>query len=123
MTRTNAIAGAVLAFLAVGFGAFGAHGLRDRLSTESMAIYQTGVQYHFGHALAVLLVAALAPHLRLSAWIGRLFVAGVVIFSGSLYLLAITGMKWLGAITPIGGVCFLFGWGLLAWNAARKEAF
>jgi uncharacterized membrane protein YgdD (TMEM256/DUF423 family) len=111
--------GAVLAFLAVALGAFGAHGLRDRLSVESMAIYQTGVQYQMAHALALLLLAALADRIRFSATIGWLFISGVVVFSGSLYMLAVTGERWIGAITPLGGVCFLAGWATLAYGAAK----
>jgi|ERR1044072_4764939 uncharacterized membrane protein YgdD (TMEM256/DUF423 family) len=121
MTRFFAIWGSVLAFLAVALGAFGAHGLREKLTEESMAIYQTGVQYHMLHALALLLVAALSERLSLKSIIGWLFIFGVLIFSGSLYLLAITQQRWLGAITPIGGVCFLSGWFLLALSAFRSQ--
>lgn len=121
MTRLFAIWGSILAFLAVGLGAFGAHGLRERLTEESMAIYQTGVQYHMIHALALLLIASLAERLNLKAAIGWLFIFGVLIFSGSLYLLAITQQRWLGAITPLGGVCFLLGWLTLAWSAFRSN--
>jgi len=117
MSRTFAVWGAVLGFLAVAFGAFGAHVLRERLSTESMAIYQTGAQYHIIHALALLAVAAFADRMKRAAIIGWLFIFGVLIFSGSLYLLAITGKNWLGAITPIGGLCFLAGWALFASGA------
>jgi uncharacterized membrane protein YgdD (TMEM256/DUF423 family) len=118
MARTFIVWGAVLAFLAVALGAFGAHGLRDRLSTESLTIYQTGVQYHIIHALALLLLAALADKVRFFALVGWLFIFGVLIFSGSLYLLAITGDRWLGTITPIGGLCLLGGWAAFAWGAA-----
>ena len=82
-----------------------------------MAIYQTGVQYHMIHALALLALAALAERVRFTAAVGWLFIFGVVVFSGSLYLLAITGDRWLGAITPLGGLCFLAGWGMLAFGA------
>ncbi|HWA83729.1 MAG TPA: DUF423 domain-containing protein [Fimbriimonadaceae bacterium] len=119
MSRTFAAWGGILGFLAVALGAFGAHGLRERLSTESMAIYQTGVQYQMAHALALLLVAALADKMRHTAIVGWLFVFGVAIFSGSLYVLAITGQTWLGAITPFGGLCFLAGWAMLAYGAGR----
>ena len=119
MARNFAIWGAVLGFLAVALGAFGAHGLRERLSSDSMGIYQTGVQYHMIHALALLALAALADRVRHVAVIGWLFVFGVLIFSGSLYLLAITGERWLGAITPLGGICFLAGWGTLAVGLAK----
>jgi uncharacterized membrane protein YgdD (TMEM256/DUF423 family) len=117
VNRTWAGWGAVLGFIAVALGAFGAHGLRDRLTEESLAIYQTGAQYQMVHALALLALAGFADRLRRSAVVGWLFVFGVLIFSGSLYLLAITGDRWLGAITPIGGLCFLAGWAFLAFAA------
>jgi uncharacterized membrane protein YgdD (TMEM256/DUF423 family) len=120
MVRTFAVWGAALALFAVAFGAFGAHALKDRLSAESLGIYQTGVQYHMAHALALLLVASLAERLRLKAAVGWLFVVGVLIFSGSLYLLAITGQRWFGAITPLGGLCFLAGWAVFAFDSLRS---
>ncbi len=103
--------------LAVILGAFGAHGLRDRLDPHLMGIYQTGVQYHFYHALALLAVGIIAlqqPQTALLKSAGWLFLIGTVIFSGSLYLLAISGVKWLGAITPLGGLAFIAGWACLA---------
>ncbi len=109
-------------FLAVAFGAFGAHGLQARLSVELMATFQTAVQYHFYHALALLGVALLSlqfPTAALPRASGYLFLAGIVLFSGSLYVLALTGIRWLGAITPIGGLAFLAGWlclGVFALN-------
>ena len=111
--------GAVFAFLGVAAGAFGAHALRDQLSPASMAIYQTGVQYQMAHALA--LVALGSQGVVKAEKAGWLFVAGIVIFSGSLYALAISRLGWFGAITPIGGVCFLFGWGFVAWGALRGD--
>lgn len=112
--------GAVLSMLGVGLGAFGAHGLRERIPAERLEVYQTGVQYHLLHALAILLVVALAsrigPGWRRVAW---LFAVGIAIFGGSLYLLAITGTRWLGAITPVGGLCFIVGWAMLAVLAFR----
>ena len=124
MVRTIAVWGAVLGFFAVALGAFGAQGLRERLSAESLAIYQIGVQYQMAHALALLGLAALADRVRWATVISWLFVFGVLIFSGSLYLLAMTGTRWFGAITPIGGLCFLAGWALLAvgaWKGARDD--
>lgn len=118
MCRALVAAGAILGFLAVGLGAFGAHALRDHLAVDRMAIYQTGVQYHLAHALAILLVAQMADRLNARA-VGWLWVAGIVLFSGSLYALAITGIRVLGAITPLGGICFLAGWALLAVRALR----
>ena|SRR5438132_289613 len=119
MDRTFLLAGAIAAFVAVGFGAFGAHGLRGRLTPDMLAVFETGVRYHMYHALALLLTAALVPRIEGKAIVaaGWLFVAGIVLFSGSLYLLAVTGVTVLGAITPIGGVAFLAGWALLAVSA------
>jgi len=119
MDRTFLLLGSVAAFLSVTLGAFGAHGLRARLSPEMMAVFQTGVQYHMAHALALILVSATLG--RLGGWLiqtaGWLFVAGIVLFSGSLYALAISGVTILGAITPLGGLCFLAGWACLAFAA------
>jgi uncharacterized membrane protein YgdD (TMEM256/DUF423 family) len=116
--------GSVLALLAVGLGAFGAHALADRLSADLLGTYETGVRYHVYHALGLLAVAYAAtrwPGTPVAA-AGWLFVAGIVLFSGSLYLLALTGVRWLGAVTPLGGVAFLAGWALLAWAALRAPA-
>ncbi|MBQ02384.1 MAG: hypothetical protein CL477_17075 [Acidobacteria bacterium] len=113
--------GAVLCGLGVLLGAFGAHGLRDRVAADMLVVYETGVRYHLTHALGVLAVAWAASRWP-NAWTGSaggLFVAGVVLFSGSLYLMAVTGVRWLGAITPIGGVCFVVGWVALAVGALR----
>jgi len=119
MDRTFLLSGAVAGLIAVAFGAFGAHGLRGRLTPDMLAVFETGVRYHMYHALALLLVAALMPRVDGRAMVaaGWLFVAGIVLFSGSLYLLAVTGVTVLGAITPIGGVAFLAGWALLAYAA------
>lgn len=121
MERLGVLLGAVLAGVAVAAGAFGAHGLRGRLAPDMLAIFETGVRYQMYHALALLVVGLLAsraptPTLTLAGWC---FVAGVVIFSGSLYVLALTGTRWLGAITPLGGLAFLAGWALLAMAAWR----
>jgi uncharacterized membrane protein YgdD (TMEM256/DUF423 family) len=113
--------GAALAFLAVAAGAFGAHGLRGRLSPDDLGTFETGVRYHMYHALALLAVAWVASRTSGAAVAvaGVLFVAGVVLFSGSLYLLSLTGTRWLGAITPFGGLAFLLGWLALLWIALR----
>jgi uncharacterized membrane protein YgdD (TMEM256/DUF423 family) len=120
MDRTFLLIGALAGFLAVTFGAFGAHALRERLSPEMLAVFETGVRYHMYHALALLLVSAMMP--RLGGWLvvasGWLFTAGIVLFSGSLYVLALTGITIFGAITPIGGLAFLAGWAGLAIAAA-----
>jgi uncharacterized membrane protein YgdD (TMEM256/DUF423 family) len=114
--------GAVNAFLAVGLGAFGAHGLRAKLPPDLLAVYKTGVEYHFYHALGLLavgLVAAHFPNAGLIRGSGWAMTAGIVIFSGSLYVLSISGIRWLGAITPIGGVAFLVAWALLALGVVK----
>ena len=103
--------------LAVTFGAFGAHALRSRLDEHALGVYQTAVQYHFYHSLALLAVGVIAlsqPQTALLRSSGYLFVVGIVVFSGSLYLLSMSGMRWLGAITPLGGLAFIAGWGCLA---------
>jgi uncharacterized membrane protein YgdD (TMEM256/DUF423 family) len=119
MDRTFLLVGAIAAFLAVTLGAFGAHGFRGRLSPEMLAVFETGVRYHMYHALAVILVALVMG--RMSGWLiqtaGWCFVAGIVLFSGSLYALALSGVTILGAVTPIGGLAFLVGWACLAFAA------
>lgn len=109
---------AFLLALAVMLGAFGAHGLKDRLDAYSMEVYQKAVFYHFIHALG-LLVVSLAPRTANLAWVNILLFAGIVIFSGSLYLLAVTGVRTLGAITPLGGLSFIAAWLLLAWSLRK----
>ena len=103
--------------LAVAFGAFGAHALRGRLDAYAMGVFETAVQYHFYHSLALLAVGVLAlsqPHTVLLKSSGWLFLLGLVLFSGSLYILSLSGIKWLGAITPLGGLAFIAGWACLA---------
>lgn len=113
MSRTLLMIAAFSGAMAVMLGAFGAHGLKNRLTPELMAIYQTGVQYHFYHTLALLVCGLLIQtgvnnnFMRVSAYA---FIFGIIIFSGSLYVLAITEIRWLGAITPIGGLAFIVGW-------------
>jgi uncharacterized membrane protein YgdD (TMEM256/DUF423 family) len=116
------VLGALNGALAVALGAFGAHGLRARLDPASLEIYQTAVQYHAIHALALLAVALLLArgHQGTLAGAGWAFTAGIVFFSGSLYLLSTTGPRWLGAVAPIGGTALIVGWVLLAvggWKA------
>ena len=113
------LVGAVAALIGVGFGAFGAHGLRGRVSPEMLAVFETGVRYQMYHALAILLTAIALSRfdgalVRAAGW---LFTAGIVLFSGSLYAMALTGTPALGAITPIGGVAFLAGWACLVVTA------
>ena len=110
---------ALAGFLGVALGAFGAHGLRGRLSPDMLAVFETGVRYHLYHALALMLTAAVMA--RMGGWLittaGWCFVAGILLFSGSLYALALTGVTVLGAITPLGGVAFLAGWACLTLAA------
>jgi uncharacterized membrane protein YgdD (TMEM256/DUF423 family) len=109
--------GAIAALIAVALGAFGAHGLEGRVSPDRVETFRTGVEYQMYHALALLIVgwAAAQDWGPLLHWAGYCFAAGIVIFSGTLYLLVLTDTGWLGAITPLGGVAFIVGWGLLAW--------
>jgi uncharacterized membrane protein YgdD (TMEM256/DUF423 family) len=122
MDRTFFALGAALAGVAVAAGAFGAHGLRDRLAPDMLAVFETAVRYQMYHALALVGVAWAVTRwpgagAGLAGW---LFVAGIALFSGSLYVLALSGVRWLGAITPFGGLCFLAGWGVLAWTVWRS---
>ena len=116
--------GAVSAMVAVGAGAFGADLLRDRLSEDLLTVFETGARYQMYHALAMVMVGVVmsrgagAP----AIWAGWLFIVGSIIFSGSLYALAITGARWWGAITPIGGICFILGWAMFAWSIWTPEA-
>lgn len=126
MTRRLALLiSAVLLFIAVAAGAFGAHALKTRIDADLLAVYQTAVQYQFWHALGLLALGILIGQrpneraFRVAAW---LLIAGMVLFCGSLYALALTGIRGLGAITPIGGVSFLAGWAVLAWAAWRGKA-
>jgi uncharacterized membrane protein YgdD (TMEM256/DUF423 family) len=115
-------AAAVNMFIAVACGAFGAHALKQTLSPEMLAIWQTAVHYQMVHALGLLAIALLMARLD-SVWslrAGYSMLAGIVIFSGSLYVLALSGIRVLGAITPLGGLAFLLGWAMLAWAAYRR---
>ncbi len=115
MTKYFLLAGAILAGLAVAFGAFGAHMLESKVSANRLSTFETGVQYQMYHALALMLVGYISlSHPGLLNGAGYCFLAGTIIFSGSLYLLVLTDTSWLGAITPIGGVLFLVGWILFA---------
>lgn len=120
--RLFVLLGAFNAAVAVALGAFGAHALRVRLPADLMAVYHTGNQYHFFHALGLILVGLAAGRwsdsvlLRSSGW---LMLAGIVLFSGSLYLLSLTGQRWLGAVTPLGGLAFIAAWLVLAVAAWR----
>ncbi len=120
--KTWLIVGANLAGLAVLLGAFGAHGLKSKVSPEDLAIFETGVRYHMYHALGLLLIGVIGFNVSQDVvQIPAYFLtAGILIFSGSLYLLVITDTRWLGAVTPIGGLCFIIGWFLLAFNLYKS---
>ncbi len=117
-------AGALSALLAVAAGAFGAHALKQRLPPDLLAVFEVGVRYQMYHAVALLFLgllgdrAPLSPVAMASGW---LFLSGTLLFSGSLYVLALFGARWLGAITPLGGLCFLAGWALLVVFALRRS--
>ena len=121
MLRTFLMLAAFFGFTGVALGAFAAHGLKNRLTPEYLAIFQTGVLYQLIHALAIFGVAVLATQIqgRLVSYAGIAFTLGILLFSGSLYLLTLTGVGKLGIITPIGGLCFLIGWFILGWTAWR----
>jgi uncharacterized membrane protein YgdD (TMEM256/DUF423 family) len=121
MERVFFLYGTVSALVGVAAGAFGAHGLKGRLDPEMLSVFKVGVQYQMYHAFA--LIAAAGAHtkwpsrfVRIGGW---LFVIGTILFSGSLYLLSVSGVQWIGAVTPLGGLAFLAGWGCIAWAAWR----
>jgi uncharacterized membrane protein YgdD (TMEM256/DUF423 family) len=117
-------AGAIFGALAVGIGAFGAHGLADLLEAQGRTdTFETGVKYHFYHAIALMMVGILGHIPSSQKWLTRAaygFIAGILIFSGSLYVLSLTGITWLGAITPIGGVAFILGWIFIVLAVNKK---
>jgi uncharacterized membrane protein YgdD (TMEM256/DUF423 family) len=122
MLKTFLMLGSLNAFLSVALGAFGAHALRSKLSPDMLNVYQTGVQYHMIHSIGLILIALLADKLGNSSMVnvsGWALFIGIVLFSGSLYALSLSGIKVLGAITPLGGVSFLLGWILLAIAAMK----
>lgn len=123
MARPFSLLGAGFAFLAVAFGAFGSHSLKAVLTPDMLTVFETGVRYQMYHALALLGVGWAAHQYPQASFhtAGWLFAAGILLFSGSLYVLALSGVRWLGAITPLGGVCFLAGWAVFAWQVWRQE--
>lgn len=121
MDRFFFVSGSVAALVGVALGAFGAHSLRTKLSPEMLSIFEVGVRYQMYHAFGLIAVAwatARWPETNLNA-AGWAFIVGIVIFSGSLYLLSTTDVRWLGAITPIGGLAFIIGWAILVWSIGR----
>ena len=122
MSKLILMTASILLALAVAIGAFGAHGLKSHISVEMIQIYKTGVEYHFYHALGLLFIGVLSVSYPsgLLNWSAILLAVGIILFSGSLYVLAITGINWLGAITPFGGLCFIAGWVLLFITVWKK---
>ena len=121
MDRTFAVLGTLSAAIAMALGAFGAHVLRGRVTPELANVFEVGARYHMSHALGLIGVAWMAtrwPGAATNA-AGWLFVAGTILFSGSLYVMTLTGQRWLGAITPLGGLAFILGWLALAWRIVR----
>ena len=122
--RSSFLTGCIHAFLSVSLGAFGAHALKERISSEMLEIYNTGIQYQMFHAIGLFIVAFASLHVGDRAelrWATWLFNIGIMLFAGSLYVLAITEIRALGAITPFGGVAFLAGWTLLALSMRAKH--
>lgn len=124
MQKTLLVAGALLGGVGVAIGAFGAHALRAALMESGRTeTFETAVKYQFYHALALLLIGMLYAAFpnRSILYAGYSMLAGVIVFSGSLYILCLTGIRWLGAVTPIGGIFMIIGWGLLLYGIVRKE--
>ncbi|WP_125784566.1 DUF423 domain-containing protein [Pseudoalteromonas rubra] len=120
MAKLFLLLGGAFCMLSVMLGAFAAHGLKSRLSDYAIGIFKTGAEYQMTHGLALLAVALLLKWGVKAQLSGYLFATGIVLFSGSLYLLALTGAKWLGPITPLGGLCFILGWAWLLFQVARQ---
>jgi uncharacterized membrane protein YgdD (TMEM256/DUF423 family) len=116
LDRVFAGLGAVLALVAVALGAFGAHGLRSRVTPSDLDVFETAARYQMYHSLALFAVAWATTRWPGAQAAGWFFLAGIIVFCGSLYVLALTGQRWLGAVTPLGGLGFLIGWALLAWH-------
>lgn len=117
------VAGAINGAVAVCLGAFAAHGLKAQLDEYLLSVFKIGNQYHFYHALGMLLIGLLGQSASQPKWFDRagwVMQVGILLFSGSLYLLAVTNIRWLGAITPLGGVCFIVSWLILAWAVSRQ---
>ncbi|MFK4470993.1 uncharacterized membrane protein YgdD (TMEM256/DUF423 family) [Paenibacillus sp. RC73] len=127
MQRRWIIVGSIMMLLAVAIGAFGAHIVKTRIDADTLAVYETGVKYHMIHAVGLLIIALAAGQWGASTrlkWAARLLFTGIILFSGSLYVLSLTGIRVLGAITPLGGVCFIAGWLLLAlaaWSLKKED--
>ncbi len=122
MSKTFFLIACVFSFLGVALGAFGAHALKQKLTPDMLQVFEVGVRYQMYHAFALFIVAWALHSWNLSsaAAAGWWFIAGIFLFSGSLYALALSGVSWLGAITPLGGLSFLIGWLWLAWSAWKN---
>jgi uncharacterized membrane protein YgdD (TMEM256/DUF423 family) len=123
MSRNFLLLGAVFAGLSVAAGAFGAHSLKGLIAADRLVVFETAARYQMYHALALLIVGGMLTHLpeqniRVAGWC---FVAGIALFSGSLYVIAFTTLRWVGVFTPLGGAAFLVGWIALAWNLWQKK--
>lgn len=119
------ILGGINAALVVMLGAFGVHGLKAKLTAEMLAVYQTGVHYHLFHALGLLVVGLVATQIADSVWLkwsGWLMLAGIVLFSGSLYVLSVSGLRWLGMVTPFGGMAFILAWALFVTAVLKASS-
>lgn len=121
MKRSPLLLGSLFAFFGVALGAFGAHGLKQFLPPDMLTVFETAVRYQMYHAIAILITALLADNDPKMITAGRLFGAGILLFSGSLYVLSITGIRTFGLITPFGGLCFLAGWAVLFVAAFKKQ--
>ncbi len=124
MNRTAWVLGSLSAFVCVAAGAFGAHALESIVAPDLLEVYETGVRYQMFHALALIAIGLAATHRPGARWALPiwLFAVGTVLFSGSLYVMALTGARWLGAVTPIGGLCFLAGWVATGWIGGRRRS-
>ena len=123
MWRAFALLGSTTACLAVALGAFGAHNLKNKLSVSTLATYATGFENHIMHSVGLIAVGIVShgsAHPRPTMWVVIVLFAGILLFSGSLYVLSVTGVRWLGTITPLGGLCFLAGWLMLAGAVLKK---
>jgi uncharacterized membrane protein YgdD (TMEM256/DUF423 family) len=121
-TKNHRLFGSILALTAIILGAFGAHALKDTLNANgSSDTWQTAVQYQMWHALALILLSAITSKQVVAKLIGPCFLIGTVLFSGSLYALALDGPRWLGPVTPLGGLCLIIGWGLFAYSTIKEQ--
>jgi len=121
MQKTFLLLGSVFGFFGVALGAFGAHGLKKIIAPEMLLIFETGIRYQVYHTFAIFIVAQLVEKYPTLGYLGRLFGVGIILFSGSLYVLALTGMTMFGAVTPFGGICFLAGWIVLGVTAFKIQ--